>query len=493
MRDKKWTAILLLLLVTLTAAATDGIQMRNCRPMAGSVPSYHHTAIPSYRHTAIPSYRHTAINSPLISKFSGDRRQLVVLVAFSDQDFQEESPLGLWNRVFNEEHYNVAPFYGSVHDYFYDQSYGQFRLAFDLHYIKLNESKIKYRSTSKDDENSKYLVCDLVDTLSLRGLDWSPYDWDDDGYIDQLLIVYAGKGQNAGGGSSTIWPHQWWLSQHNGVEPRTVSSGGKDYLVDCYCCVQELSSRSDYGTFGTICHEYSHCFGFPDFYYGSASFLYSWDLMDYGNNNSDGFCPPNYSAHERWLMGWLTPEELTGPATISDMASTAEAPQAYLIRNDGYDDEYYMVENRQPIGWDQSLSGSGLVVFHIDYDEQVWRELMPNNGRDNHYTIIPANNLSMVSYCKGWAYPYGSNNQLTDDSQPSASLRHANGNGAMLMSKPLTNITVTDGLASFDFMGGTAGISQHPTPGTRQPIILYNLGPIRIVRMPDGQIKKVFR
>ena len=119
-----------------------------------------------------------------------------------------------------------------------------------------------------------YIVEDVMEELLKRDIDWSLYDWNDDGYINQLLIIYAGNGMHDSSGSNLIWPHQWWMSEHlkdrqEGVycEPIPVSSGDKDYLVDCYCALNELTKNGDYGSFGTICHEYTHCFGFPDFYY----------------------------------------------------------------------------------------------------------------------------------------------------------------------------------------------------------------------------------
>ena len=158
----------------------------------------------------------------------------------------QEDPIPVWERIFNEKNYNEPPFYGSVYDYFYDQSYGQFRLTFDLYRIALDETCAKYRSTYSDDENSQYLVDDLVDVLQTKDIDWSQYDWDDDGYIDQLLIIYAGLGMNNGGGKNTIWPHQWWLSLHANLETddpndyrtyRTITQGDKEYIIDCYCCL----------------------------------------------------------------------------------------------------------------------------------------------------------------------------------------------------------------------------------------------------------------
>lgn len=477
MNNKRGIMLALLLSFLMMATAQDSIRLRGCRPKTFN--------------KDVP-FSHVARRAGGTTPYIGDRHQLVVLVSFSDQSFTDSDPLPLWNRIFNESDFSESPFVGSVHDYFYAQSYGQFSLSFDLYYVPLSESCVKYRSTAADDENSKYLVHDIVDVLETKDIDWSQYDWDGDGYIDQLLIVYAGKGMNDGGGSNTIWPHQWWLSQHGNTTTRIVSSGGNQYVIDCYCCVQELGGGNR-SSFGTICHEYSHCFGLPDFYVGSTMYVAKWDLMDYGNNNGNGYCPCNYSAHERMLMGWLTPTELTDATTITQLPALSDEPQAYLIRNDGYENEYYIVENRRQQGWDRDIPGNGIVVFHVDYDKDVWAGIddMPNWGANKRYTIIPANNKSTTSSSSGWAYPYGDNDQLTNESSPAATLIHANTDGTKLMSKPLTNMSVTGGLASFDFMGGATGLFEQKAVG--QPEILYDFGPIYIIRCMNGETKKVMK
>ena len=276
--------------------------------------------------------------------YKGDLHQLVVLAAFADRPFKgdEAQTLEQWDKIFNTENFSEEPFVGSVRDYFVAQSYDQFRPIFDLEYVVVDSLK-KYSSTIRDDEYSQFLL----------------YDWNGDGYINQLLIIYAGKGSSYGGfggGYDAIWPHQWWMSNH--LDPVTqtyrnpldVTDGYRTWFVDSYCAVQELASNNSYGAFGTLCHEYSHCFGFPDFYYGSKKYVGNWDLMDYGNYNGGGFHPCGYSAHERWLMDWLTPEEITTTATITDLPPLADEGRAYLLRNDGYDQEYYIVEHRQQSG-----------------------------------------------------------------------------------------------------------------------------------------------
>ena len=480
-------AALFLSMGYLSAHADDGpIRVRGCRPML--------------REGAAGGGSLKVRRTTPDDHYIGDRRQLTVLVNFNDQAFTAEEPLAQWEKIFNTEGLVEEPFFGSVRDYFTDQSYGQFRPSFDLYHVSLDQPRSKYRSTSSDDENSQYLVNDIMEVLKEEEVEWPVYDWDGDGYVDQLLILYAGKGQNAGGDRNTIWAHQWWMTEHKDKEtgeklpPVPVVYNGTVYLVDCYCAVPELDQKGGYGSFGTICHEYSHCFGFPDFYYGSYSIVGDWDLMDYGNYNQGGFCPAGYSAHERMLMGWLMPTELTDPASISGLLPLSDEGQAYLIRNNGYADEYYIVENRQQKGWDRYLPGSGVVVFHIDYDPALWGSITDfvNTYDTQRYTIFPANGRNSTYMSEGWAYPYQDNDSLTDTSTPAAKLLHANAEGNYLMSKPLYHIKVENGEASFDFLQtGESSVGNILLRESRPVETLYRMGRVHIVRCENGEVRKI--
>ncbi len=439
--------------------------------------------------------------------YHGERHQLTVLVEFADRAFKgdEAATVTQWNKIFNAVNLTEYPFKGSVHDYFLAQSYDDFSVFFDLVYVTVKGNAEKYASTAADDENSQYLVQDIIDTLlkTRDDIDWSLYDWNGDGFVNQLLIVYAGHGMNEfTSATDLIWPHQWWMSEHRkdrqkGVycDPIPVSYGGKQYKVDCYCALAELTKNDDYGSFGTICHEYTHCFGFPDFYgpnsHGNTvSYVYEWDLMDAGNYNGNGYQPAGYSAHERWFMGWLTPTELKESTTITNMPALANEGRAYLIRNDGQENEYYIIENRQKTGWDTSLPGSGLLVFHIDYDPTLWTSVTDwvNKYDAQHYMLFYANDGGSKNY---WSYPYFNNNSLTNTSTPAATLWHENSDGTKLMNKPLTQMTVTGGLASFKFMEGTA--VELPTMSNVAPQPIYRMGPITFLRYADGTVRKQIR
>ena len=134
--------------------------------------------------------------------YHGERHQLTVLVAFNDRSFKgdEAATMEQWNKIFNAENLSEAPFKGSIRDYFLAQSYGDFNVVFDLQYVQVSGDAKKYASTEADDENSQYLVEDIMDVLKTRDIDWSLYDWNGDGLVNQLLIIYAGYGMADGAG-----------------------------------------------------------------------------------------------------------------------------------------------------------------------------------------------------------------------------------------------------------------------------------------------------
>ena len=442
---RRFFLFLFALLAAFPVIGQEQRHIRDCRPGLETL---------KYDHNVHSAQAMRRAGTAAGNKYIGDRNQLVVMAAFADKGFKGDSlqTLTQWNKILNTRYLSEDSFYGSVYDYFFEQSYGQFRLSFDLFYTTV-DSMMKYHSTYIDDENSKYLVQDVVKALEGKISDWSQYDWDGDGYVDQLLIIYSGMGQNNGGSDSTIWAHQWWMSEHENSSAIKVDSIGNEYFIDSYCAVPEQSGNGSYGSFGTLCHEYSHCLGLPDFYYGSSSVVGGWDLMDSGNYNGDGFRPCGYSAFERAFMGWLTPMELTEMESVTGLPALSTQPKAYIVRNDAHPDEYYVIENRQKAGWDEMLPGGGIVIFHVDYDDYTFRLGMPNDKTRNRYTIFPANNKPAATKAntKGWAYPNNGNNSLTDTSEPAAELFNLNSDSTLYMNKPITEMAVIRGMAQFKF------------------------------------------
>ncbi len=389
--------------------------------------------------------------------YTGSKKGLVILVNFADLSMTTN--LSEWRNYFNEVGYSNYGMQGSVHDYFYEQSYGAFDLTFDVVGPVTVSEACSYYGT--DEDNVPFMIkeaCKLVDAQ----VNFADYDWDGDGEVDQVYVVYAGYNEAQGADESTIWPHEWGLSGNSSVGKQMYDG----VWVDTYACSSELHGNGKRNTdiidgIGTACHEFSHCLGLPDFYDTGAGTNYGmdvWSLLDYGNYNGDSCVPAAFTAYERYFAGWLEYKELDEPTHVSDIPCLTDTACAYVIRNDNRSDEYYLLQNIQKVGFNSSAYGHGLLIIHVDYNGIVWTSNTVNTDASRQrMTIFAADNTygSFGKNADGDPFPGTSNNySFTDDTAPASILYTANKAGTYFMSKPITNISEADGLISFDFMGG---------------------------------------
>lgn len=411
--------------------------------------------------------------------YFGKKKGLIILVQYKDKIFKFGHNQKMYNRIANETGYaNPIGFVGSVKDYFLAQSNGQFELDFDVvGPYTLNHEYAYYGAPSGNSHDVR--PCDMVyDACRLADPDvnFADYDWDGDGYVEQVYVLFAGLGQAAGGDENTIWPHEYKLQEGNNG---SYVSKDNNVVVNTYACGPELTLqytpvayRARVDGIGTLCHEFSHCLGYPDLYdtnYGGNFGMGEFDLMDAGSYNGESFCPPNYSAYEKWFAGWITPTVLDKPASVKGMqAQDVKYGQAFVVYNDNNKNEYYLIENRQQnVGiWDKQLPASGMMITHVDYDKNIWESNHVNtivnysgdyaylNNDHQRLTIFHADNEegSSADSQAGDLYPFNGNNSLTDTSSPAATIYQ----GGTTMGKPITNITQNeDGSIDFDFMGGS--------------------------------------
>lgn len=396
------------------------------------------------------------------SAFTGEKRGLVILVEFNDLSMKSSSTQEEFDNMFNQEGYSNNNHIGSVHDYFYDQSYGQFDLTFDVVgpvRMPKNYSYYGRNDSNGDDQHPAEMVieaCNAVDEL----VDFADYDWDGDGEVEQVFVIYAGYGENAGASANTIWPHEYDLSSAayfgDGSGPVLLD----EVTIDTYAVSCELAGKygSTMNGIGTACHEFAHCLGYPDFYdidYSGGLGMQSWDLLDSGSYNGpygNGEIPAGFSAYERWVAGWLTPVEVVPGMEVEGMKPIGDEPEAYVVYNDGNVNEYYLLENRKAERWFSYLSAnkmtkSGMLITHVDYNKRIWDNNQVNDTKSHQrMSVIPANNLSYSAYSlsqySGMLYPYNGNNALTNESAPAATLFNKNSDGTKFMNKPITDITI---------------------------------------------------
>ena len=407
---------------------------------------------------------------------SGERKGLVILVNYKDKKMQHTQ--AEYNDYFNKAGYSDNNCTGSVRDYFLSQSYGKFSLDFDVMGPVTLSKNLSYYGDNDSDGNDKHaaeMVAEAV-KLAVSGIDLKRYDWDGDGYVDQVYVVYAGYGEHADAPANTIWPHEFELSEaakyNDGPGALTING----VTIDTYACSSELrgSSGNKMDGIGTACHEFSHCLAIPDMYDTSADGenfgMNVWDPMDYGSyNGEDGYgeTPAPFTSYERMYCGWLTPVELTQPCNVNDMPAITKEPVAYLIRNDNpkFPGEYYLLENHQQESWDAYAPAHGMLVLHVDFNSNAWKQNTVNNvASHQRMTIIPADGKLSHYNTAGDTWPGTSKKTaLTDSSNPAAKLYNLNSNGRKFMGHPIENIAEKNGLISFTFDGGKA-LPQLATP-----------------------------
>lgn len=400
--------------------------------------------------------------------FQGTKKGLIILVQFTDSKFKSGHDLALYERIANDENYSGNNFRGSIKDYFKAQSHGLFELDFDVAGIcQLQHTYAYYGKNSNDnDVRAGQMVAEACLWAHEHGTDFSKYDWDGDGEVDQVFVLYAGHGEASyDKDPDTIWPHMHYLSASD--YRKSLSLDG--VTVDTYACSCELNGDGNLDGIGTFCHEFSHCMGFPDLYdtsYAGWFGMGDFDLMCSGSYNGDSKCPAGYSAYEKAECGWLTLKDMTNieqETSIVGVQPMSADGDAYIIKNKGHEDEYYILENRQKTGWDSYLPASGLMITHVDYDADIWDWNMPNtsgkyedangNTKTNDHqrlTIFRAGKSTDEYGDASDLYPYGSNNSLTKTSSPASTLYNTNSDGSKCMHVAITDIAIAaDGTASF--------------------------------------------
>ena len=475
-------------------------------------------------------------------------KQPVILITFSKTNdtvptpcvFSMENPRATYDKIFNERGYHQRSGYGCVADYYRDQSNGMFNLEFDVFGPYMVDTLAQpYKNASSSSTNygrAMFVEATKKWIEENPTLDYKQYDWNGNGKINQVIFVSAGYcgNQNNDKSDGYIWPNTSAFTTITAPDGTRIS----DYTASAELWVNNTSCG-----IGTICHEFTHSLGLPDIYpVGSSSLLpYSimdeWELMDGGNFTNYGWCPPNFTPFEKMLMGWLTPTELDTPKSIKNLQPSADGGDVYQIKHT--DTEFLLLENRQWSGWDAGIPGKGLVIYHVNYDASKWSSNHVNGTVNKYgYSLVSADNMDYAAWDNlfwDWykahlisnpyqnaghmnnihlsssAYPWSTdstdvvNCELTDTSVPAAKMYTENAEGSTLLSKSITNIWMTnDGLVSFDFMGGDEALGIVPIVSATKPQgteQVYDLmgrrttfnSQIKIIRQPDGTVRKVFQ
>ena len=385
---------------------------------------------------------------------TGEIRGVIILAEFTDKKFSRGDINEVYSSMANDEGYSGPYASGSIRDYFTSQSGGRFVPTFDvIGPVQLPHESAYYASF----EIASQLMIDACTVADgTTDVDFSDYDYDGDGYVDFVFVVFAGYGQAQGGGVDCVWPQAVDLT----YESWNVYDGLYLSQSACSCELQGYDGGVIDGI-GTFCHEFSHILGLPDIYdpaYSGMPGMLNWDIMDVGLYNDDSRTPAGYTAMDKYTVGWLEPVVLDSPAKDVELRPMSEANEAYFIVCGENADEYFTLENRQQTGWDKALPGHGLIISHVHYVPSLWSGNRVNTTSSGyeHVALVPADNMATDGTQDGDPFPGTSGNtSFTDTSHPAASWHTS----TAAVDCPITNIREEDGIIKFDFKGGTTAIN----------------------------------
>jgi len=291
----------------------------------------------------------------------GNRKVLIVLMQYTDLAFVKN--LDDFDHLFNSPGYNEDGAAGSVFDFYTDVSYGQLKLKSDVigpFTSAYNRAHYGKNDQEGNDTDPYSLFFEAMEFAS-QTVQLKDYDSDDDGYVDNVHIVFAGHGEEAGASADAIWSHECSFGDYFEYQ------GMK---VDRYSCAPELRGNSGQGIsrIGPHCHEIGHALGAMDFYdtnYQKDEYFEGtgdWDVMASGSWNEDGVVPADFNPYVKmYNYGWVNiPEMPDGELVIKP----SSADSAYY-RLTNTEDDYYLIENRTKDRWGRGLPGTGLLIYHI--------------------------------------------------------------------------------------------------------------------------------
>ena len=399
-------------------------------------------------------------------------RGLFILVNFTDSTYRSTDTRAQMDSMLNQHGYNYDGSPGSARDYFIEQSGGRFAPHFDVYGpVTLSHPESYYGanySGTNTDKLGYQMIIDACNAIDSQ-VDFSIYDTDNDGYIDFVYVIYAGMGANDGGKETDIWPHQWGVYTGARIIRRY---DGK--VLDNYACGAEVNGLNRRNGIGVLAHEFSHVLGLPDYYdvnyqdnYDNGITPNEWSLMDYGPYNNDGICPPNYSAHDKYFLGWSTPTLLD---TAENVTLPADNNTFRYITSDGSttaatsEKRVYYIENRQNTGWDEYLPGHGLVVWDVNYKASLWSANTVNSTTNvTRFTVVSASgDKNYIGLCSTAGFEDLCNHDpFPGTTGTTAFYPFITGNQQPAdCAYPMTDITEANGVITFKMAGG---ISTNPT------------------------------
>lgn len=367
---------------------------------------------------------------------------------------------------------------GNMTQYYNEVSYGQFNLTGTVHgWFTADQTQAYYASNNNGlsnnyPNNGKGFVRNIVQKSDATvnyalydndGPDGIPNSGDDDGYADAVIVVYAGAGPDWGSNNNNLWPHMSSLG-NNEYTTNDPSANGGFIKVSTYAVCPEIAGSGNGNgqirPIGVYAHEFGHVLGLPDLYdrTGQSEGVGGWCLMGSGSWGADNAHPEKPGHPSAWCKaekGWLVPTVLNQNINSLVITDVETAPVAYKLWEDGYGmSRYFLIENRQKLGFDVYLPGPGLIIYHVDenrrWGRSAWSSGPVNDDRTHKLVDIEEADGSAHLDNKvnrgdaGDPFPGTSNNvSFTDNSVPNSKDYSGTSTGVAVTNIASAGLTIT--------------------------------------------------
>jgi immune inhibitor A len=361
------------------------------------------------------------------TSYATNLKALIIMVSFPDNVGKDDP------KTFDTLIFSTVP--GSLRSFYKENSYGKVDITTEdlpskIGWVMAPHPYSYYVGTENGTgtypNNSQGLVEDIIKIVDGQ-IDFSKYDNNGDKKVDALFIVHAGPGSEfTGATKSQIWSHAWSTRYTIPVDGVSVSR----YSIE----PEYMNSPGDI-TVGVFCHELGHAlYGLPDVYDtdNSSEGLGDWSLMAGGSwNGNSGSSPAHMDAWCKIQSGFLTPKVLTNDSLSFDVVNAEFNQVAYKMWKNGViGKEYFLIENRQKLGFDVGLPGSGLCIYHVDESQSSNKnEWYPGHTTTGHYLIamVQADGLYTLEHAgsrgdAGDTYPGSTNNRFFNSTSFPSSL-----------------------------------------------------------------------
>lgn len=249
-------------------------------------------------------------------------------------------------------------------------------------------------------------VCVEIARKLDQAVNYADFDGNGDGIVDVVILIMEGW---ASGADNQFWSFQGTLSRVADIDPTAPTDTNGFLLLDGVTIREFIVTteqvygegwpdfaQGDIRPIGTFCHEMGHVLGLPDLYDTDSwydenrvetihsSGIGVWGLMGSGGYNRQT-SPAYPCAWSRARLNWITMQTHATNLrpTVLSVPPTENNHVAYKILIDPSDaSEYFLLENRQPIGSDQHLWGKGLLIWHID---ESFTDMFPGQNRVNSW------------------------------------------------------------------------------------------------------------